>query len=229
MRHVDRGKWLGGWAGKREANRDAPIASRLSPLAWASDERGVALLTAMLLLIVLTIIGIASISVTGLENRMAGFGRTGEAGGSAAEACVGTAVKIIQDTIDAGTLPIAYRNDQTPAGPVPATNATLTEQEIMGQSDNNGDGAETAPNTQVTLNNFTVFGDIDRLYVAPKAGGSMQMMAGYEGAAGGTAGGGVDIMYRIDCLANNPATGTRARITAVYACTATGESCQRKI
>jgi len=210
------------------------IRNSLHPLrtthhALRAHERGVALITVMLLLIVLTVIGIASVTVTGLENRMAGFTRTGEAGSSAAESCLGTAVKVIQDTIDAGTLPTTYLSNATPAGPVPQTNSTTLEQEIMGQSDNNGDMPDSVPNTLVTVNNFTVRGDIDRLYVAPRAGGSMQMFGGYEGAAGGTAGGGVDIMYRIDCVASNVATGTSSRITAVYACTATGESCQRRI
>jgi hypothetical protein len=79
------------------------------------------------------------------------------------------------------------------------------------------------------INNFTVNGDIDRLYAKAKSGGSMQQFGGYEGTAGGAAGGGVEILYRIDCSATNSATGTRGRITAVYACTATGETCQRKI
>jgi len=79
------------------------------------------------------------------------------------------------------------------------------------------------------VNGFTVTGDIDRLYAMPKAGGSLQFAAGYEGTAGGAAGGGVDIMYRVDCAANSALTGTSSRVTAVYACTATGESCQRKI
>ncbi|MGH7254326.1 MAG: hypothetical protein ACREI3_00985, partial [Nitrospirales bacterium] len=72
-------------------------------------------------------------------------------------------------------------------------------------------------------------GDIDRLYAKPKAGGALQFAAGYEGTAGGAAGGGVDIYYRIDCSAVNPATNTRGQVIGVYACTATGETCQRKI
>lgn len=187
-----------------------------------SGEEGVALLTVLLLLIVLTIIGIASVTVTGLENRMAGFGRTGEAGSSAAESCLGSAVKIIQDTIDAGSLPNGYLSNAVPPGPVPVASQTQLNQEIMGQSDNNGDTADSVPaNTTVVVNNFTVNGDIDRLYAAVKAGANAEFGAGATG--------GVDLMYRIDCVATNAATNTRSRITAVYACTATGESCQRKL
>ena len=40
------------------------------------------------------------------------------------------------------------------------------------------------PNTSVVLNNYTVTGEIDRLYVQRKAGGSLQFASGYEGTAG---------------------------------------------
>jgi Tfp pilus assembly protein PilX len=179
--------------------------------------------------VILTIIGITSITTTGIENRMAGFGRTGEGGTSAAESCMQTAVKIIQQTIDNGSLPATFLDNANPAGPVPNGNSATLQAEIMGQSDNNADAADAAPNMVATIDNFTARGDIDRLYAVPKAGGSLQFAGGYEGTAGGSAGGGVDIMYRVDCTATNTATSTRSRITAIYACTATGETCQKKI
>jgi Tfp pilus assembly protein PilX len=198
-----------------------------------TSEQGVALLTVMLLMVALTVIGVAALTVTSLENRMAGFQRTGEAGSSAAEACLGTAVKVIQATIDNAQLPTggaAGDFRESSGGPVPDASAAGLQAEIMGQDDNNADTTNTnPPNTRATVNGFTVTGDIDRLYAMPKAGGSLQFAAGYEGTAGGAAGGGVDIMYRVDCAANSALTGTSSRVTAVYACTATGESCQRKI
>ncbi|TAJ23407.1 MAG: hypothetical protein EPO64_11265 [Nitrospirae bacterium] len=202
---------------------ETDYASRLT------SERGVALLTVLLLMVILTIVGIVAITVTGVENRMAGYVRTTESGTSAAEACMGTAVNVIQQTIDNGTLSASFLDNAVPAGPVPAGNATTLEQEIMGQSDNNPDAADTAPNTVATVNTFTVRGDIDRLYVVGKTGGSLQFAGGYEGTAGGAASGGVDIYYRVDCSATNAATSTKSRVTAVYVCTSTGESCQRKI
>jgi Tfp pilus assembly protein PilX len=194
-----------------------------------SGQDGVALLTVLLLMVILTMIGITTITVTGLENRMAGNVRTSESGTSAAEACVGTAVNIIQQTIDAAQLSTAFLSNANPAGPVPQGNSATLQAEILGQSDNNADTADVGPNTSVQVNNFTVNGDIDRLYVVAKSGGSLQFAAGYEGTAGGAAGGGVDILYRINCVASNSATSTRSRITAVYSCTVTGESCQKKL
>ncbi|MGH7228412.1 MAG: pilus assembly PilX family protein [Nitrospiraceae bacterium] len=195
----------------------------------AANQNGLALLTVMLLMLIMTVIGIGAITVTGLENRMAGYLRTGEAAASAAESCLGTGVNVIQQTIDQGSLPAAFLDNAAPAGPVPQANGPTLNQEIMGQSDNNVDVATVTPNTVATMNTFTVRGDIDRLYAKAKAGGSLQFAAGYEGTAGGAAGGGIDIFYRLNCVASNVATGTSSRIVAVYACTATGESCQKKI
>ncbi len=195
----------------------------------AANQKGVALLTILLLLVVMTIIGIMAITVTGLENRLAGYGRTAEAAKGAAEACLDAGIKIIQGTIDNGALPATYLSNATPAGPVPLSNSATLQAEIMGQSDNNADNPDVAPNTVMTINGFTVNGDIDRLYALPKAGGSLQFAGGYEGTAGGASGGGVDIMYRVDCSSINPVTNTRGRVSAIYACTTTGETCQRKI
>ncbi len=202
---------------------------RNSVIHAAANQNGLALLTVMLLMLIMTVIGIAAITVTGLENRMAGYLRTGEAAASAAESCLGTSVNVIQQTIDQGSLPAAFLDNAAPAGPVPQANGPTLNSEIMGQSDNNGDAPTVAPNTVATVNTFTVRGDIDRLYAKAKAGGSLQFAAGYEGTAGGAAGGGIDIFYQINCIASNAATNASSRITAVYACTATGESCQKKI
>lgn len=219
---------------EKDMTKDHPL--RVTRHALPSGEEGMALLTVVLLLMIMTVLGIAAITTTSLENRMAGFTRTGEAAADSAESCVGTAVNIIQQTIFNGTLPAAFLDDANPAGPVPAANGAAgarvptLQAEIMGQADNNADTVNTVPpNTVAQVNTYVVNGDIDRLYAAPKAGSAMQFAAGYEGTAGGAAGGGIDILYRIDCAATNVATGASSRITAVYACTATGETCQKKI
>ena len=50
-----------------------------------TGQQGIALLTVMLMLLILSILGIASITVTSMENRMAGFFRTTEAVVAAAD------------------------------------------------------------------------------------------------------------------------------------------------
>ena len=199
----------------------------------SKGEQGLAMLTVLLIMLMMTVLGISAVTVTGLENRMAGFMTSMEGATAAAESCAGIGVNIIQQTIDpyagAGTVPIAFLSNATPAGPVPQTNATLLTQEIMGSSDNNSDfadGTGAVPNLVQTIGAFTVNGDIDRLYIKGSAGSGMQQFAGYEGT-GSSAVGSSNIFYRIDCVARNTTTGTSARVTAVYACTTTGESCQK--
>lgn len=199
----------------------------------AKSEQGIAMLTVMLVMLMMTVLGISAVTVTGLENRMAGFMTSMESATAAAESCTGAGVNLIQQTIDpyvgAGTLPAAFLSSATPVGPVPQTNATVLNQEIMGSSDNNSDfadGAGAVPNMVQPVGAYTVSGDIDRLYVKGNPGSGMQQFAGYEGT-GSSAVGSSNIYYRIDCVARNAATGTSARATAVYACTLTGESCQK--
>lgn len=209
-----------------------------------NEQRGMALLTVMMLALILTVLGIVSITVSGWERRIAGLSGTAEAASSAAESCVGTSVNIIQQTITPpGVLPITALSNAVPPGPVPLANAPTLLSEIKGQplpsppsapntpSENNPDvqtGPGSAPNVVQNVNNFSVAGDIDRLYAKQKSGTGMQMFGGYEGTGQGAGSGGTDFLYRIDCVATNVATGTTSRITAVYACTSSGESCQKK-
>lgn len=196
------------------------------------SQRGVALMTVLFLLLIMTVLGLAAVTVSGLENHMAGLTRSTESAAIAAESCIGTAVNIIQQTIDHGSLPATFLSDATPAGPVPQANGTTLNQEILGQSDNNGDTADgtgAAPNLVLSINNYTVNGDLDRLYAKARAGTALQMFGGYDGPGSGASAGGVDITYRIDCVAKTNLGATKSRVTAVYACTSTGETCQKKI
>lgn len=199
--------------------------TKTTDLEQLESERGIALLTGMLLLLILTVLGVAALTVTGLEIRTAGYASSTEAAASAAESCVGTAVNVIQQTIDQSKVPVGL-GGFVPI-PVPSNAmATTLEQEILGQSDNNLDATNTAPNMVQTVGNYVVNGDIDRLYARPKAGGSLQFAAGNEGAGNE---GAIDIYFRVDCIATNVASGTSSRVTAVYACTKTGESCQKTL
>lgn len=203
-------------------------------LGGANNDRGIAMLTVLLIMLMMTALGVAALTATGLENRMASFVTSMEGATAAAESCAGVSINVIQQTIDpyvgAGTVPAAFRSDATPiAGPVPAANAALLTQEIMGNSDNNGDapdGGGAVPNLTLTVGAFTVNGDIDRLYIKGSPGSGMHQFGGYDGT-GNSIIGSSNIYYRIDCVARNMATGTSARVTAVYACTTTGESCQK--
>ncbi len=199
----------------------APPHSGPRALPTTSQE-GMALVTVMLLLLVVTVVGISSLTVTGMENRMAGFTRSGESAGTVAEACVDTGMQVIQQTLDissGGSLPFAF--DVGNGGPVPDANHGTLNAELLGQDDNKDDIPTGVPNLVMTLNNFTVRGDIDRLYVQPKPGASQAFDAPQSGST--------EIIYRIDCLSVNAATGASSRISGVFACTLASDGCQRAL
>lgn len=201
------------------------------PAHRVGNEQGIALLTVLLLLLILTVLGVAALTVTGFEQRVAGYATASESAATAAESCIGTSVSIIQDTIDQGRVPPTYLagNPVPAAAESAATPPTLT-QEILGQFDAHTDSTTgvgaMGPDMQLTVGSYTVSGDIDRLYARNKSGGSLQFAAGNEGTGKAAA---VDVYYQVTCAATNLATGTNAQMTAIYACTAAGDTCQRKL
>ena len=114
-----------------------------------NDERGMAFLTVMMVLLMLTVLGIAAITVTGVENNMAGLQRTMEASANAAESCLGTGANIIQQVFlpeNGSQVPTALLDNSSPPGPVPNTNKTVLENELIGNPENNTDAPTGAPN-----------------------------------------------------------------------------------
>lgn len=231
--------------GQRKAGTVTKHAG-FSGTAILARQEGVAMLTVLMLTIILTVIGLAAITTTTLDMKMAGGERLRESSTSAAESCMSSGVQIIQQTlltaaIPATLLPAAGTNPCI--GTYNTTTGTCTakalgtgagqnplQAEIMGQSDGNTDSAVPggAPNAVLALPGYTVNMDIDRLYARPMSGGSLQFAAGAEGTGAAAS---IEIVYRIDCYgsAGAGATATASKISGVYACVATGESCQRKI
>lgn len=81
------------------------------------SQAGLALLTIMLLMVIMTVLGIAAVTVTSLENRMAGYGMTGQVGTSAAESCLSTGVQVIQQVISAAPAAGSASGQRNTAGP----------------------------------------------------------------------------------------------------------------
>jgi len=195
----------------------------------ARDERGVSLTAVMMITLMMGLLGVAALTMTGLENSMAGAIRMVEEGTSAAESCIGTGVNVIQQSIDGGTVPASLLNSAVPPGPVPAANAALLGQEINGVSANNPDvavGAGNNPNLVMNVNNYVVNGDVDFQFRQQKRGGTSSIAAGYEGTGSGASS--VDMFYRVDCTAANAATGATSRVIAVYDCLAAADGCTRR-
>ena len=203
-------------------------------------EDGIAMLTVLMLTLILTVIGVAAITSTSLDIKMAGGERVRESTLNAAEACMSSGVQIIQQTLANGAVPSTLTGvGANPSITLPlgtALGQNPLQAEIMGQSDGNSDSADptvaSTRNAVLTISNYTVNMDIDRLYARPKSGSGLQFAAGYQGTGAGAAGGGIEILYRIDCYANSTAGGmaqAAGHVTGVYSCVSTGESCQRKI
>ncbi|MDO9118755.1 MAG: hypothetical protein Q7U39_12410 [Nitrospira sp.] len=181
------------------------------------DERGTSFMTVMVIMLMTGTLGVAALTMTGLENSMAGAIRMVEEGTDAAESCVGMSVNVIQNSVDPGSVPATLI---APAGPVPAANAAILSQEINGapvSMRNNPDvavGAGNAPNITMTVNNYLVNGDIDFLYSKLRAGSDENTK---------------DFFYRVDCTAANAATGATSRVIAVFDCLHLGsDTCQRR-
>lgn len=103
-------------------------------------QEGFALITALLLMLILTVLGVSAITMTSMENRIAGVSKTTEAASMAVESCLGAGVNVIQQTIEPAEVPLSVLDTAVPLpGPVPSARRGDLGQEIMGELDQNND------------------------------------------------------------------------------------------
>ena len=216
-------------------------ASIHGPGFFKENQQGIAMLSILMLMLILTVLGIGAMTITGIENRVAGFASSMEASSAAADSCIATGVKVIQQVLDVSnglSVPTALLNNQIPPGPVPSTNKAQLELEINGDSTAAADApigppfplgiVAAVPNLVQTAGAYSVVGDIDFLYRKQRAGSGQQFGAAYDGTSVGAGAGGTDLFYSVDCVATNTATGMSSRIAAVYSCLY-NEGCVRKL
>jgi hypothetical protein len=208
---------------------------------FRENQQGIAMLSIVMLVLILTVLGIGAMTITGLENRVAGFASSMEASSAAADACIATGVKVIQQVLDVSnsmSVPTALLDNQIPPGPVPSTNKTQLELEISGDPTAVADApigppfpagiVGAVPNLVQTVGVYSVAGDIDFLYRKQRAGSGQQFGAAYDGTGVGGGAGGVDMLYSVDCVATNTVTGMSSRISAIYSCLF-NDGCTRKL
>lgn len=188
------------------------------------DEQGVSLITVMMVILIMTLMGISILSITGFERQIASSVSASEASTDAAESCVSTGANVIQQSLQAHVVPAALLSNAVPSGPVPNTNLAVLNGELINDGGNQDvpigtdpAGNPAAPNLTMTIGNYQVFGDIDRLYVQCAFGSDC--MPGSETLR-------LDIFYQITCVAQNTATGITSQVGALYACNNTGAFCQ---
>ena len=202
------------------------LTSRITPTIGrlCRDEHGTSFMTVMLLMLIIGALGVAALTMTGMENSMAGAVRMVEEGTDAAEACVGTAVRAIRLTIEDADMndPAGAAILIAPQGPVPALNVPVFRQEISGTLRNHTDiaiGAGNAPNLVMNVNGYVVNGDIDFLYSKQRIG---ENLADPEKVPR-------ELYYRVDCVAANAATGATSRVIVTFECLEkTGEGCVKR-
>ena len=190
---------------------------------WSlGNERGTSFMTVMLLMLIIGALGVAALTMTSLENSMAGAVRMVEEGTDAAEACVGSAVRAIRLTIEDPQMTGPAAALIAPQGPVPAGNQGVFTQEINGTLRNYSDiavGTGKAPNLSMNVNGYTVDGDIDFLYSKRRTGSDF---ADPDKPT-------YDQFYRVDCVAANAATGATSRVIVTFDClNTTGEGCVKR-
>ena len=154
-----------------------------------SDERqrGAVLLVTMMILLILTVMGIAAISTTTTEIRIAGNAKLQNTVFYGADGGGRIAIPILKSSLD---------NRVVPAGPVLDSNLI---NEIEGITPNDGatDDPVNSPDIQMVVGGVTVGVDIDRLesHGAFSAGGAIEFASGYEGIGVGMSGGGGGIGF----------------------------------
>ena len=182
-------------------------------------EWGVSLITVMMVIFIMTLMGISILAITGSERQIAGSVSASEASTDAAESCVSTGANVLKQFMEARVVPAALLSNAVPPGPVPFSNLAVLNGEMINDGGNADfpTGVGSVPNLAMTIGNFPVFGDIDRLYVQCAFGSDC--MPGSETMR-------LDIFYQITCVAQNQATGITSQVVAVYACNNTGTFCQ---
>jgi len=154
-------------------------------------EKGAVLLVTMMILLILTLLGVAAITTTTSEIRIAGNSRFqnmvfyGADGGGRAY------VPILKTAIQTRTL----------ATVPPVVDPNLMN-EIMGLMPNDGatDDAVSAPDLSLTSGAVTVGVDIDRIKERFLAGGATEFAGGYEGIGAASVSGGIGIYYKMDSV-----------------------------
>ncbi|UVT15678.1 MAG: hypothetical protein H8K04_18035 [Nitrospira sp.] len=181
-------------------------------------------MTVMLLMLIIGALGVAALTMTGMENSMAGAVRMVEEGTDAAEACVGSAVRAIRLTMEDPQMTGQAAVLIAPQGPVPAINQGVFTQEINGalafrNYPDTPVGAGNAPNLTMNVNGYIVNGDIDFLYSKRRTGSDF---ADPDKPT-------FDQFYRVDCVAANAATGATSRVIVTFDClNTTGEGCVKR-
>lgn len=164
------------------------------PPAGHAHERGTVLITALILLLLVTLAGIIAVTSSSVDTQIAGNARRVTMAFQGAEGGVNLSIPIIEDTIlQAALTPAA------PTGPITALDTANLEAEILGDSTAPTDTVTATPDiTMASLGGVAVRTDIDWLYTDIVEGGAAQFAMGYEGIGAGASAAGTASLYRLN-------------------------------
>src|SRR5207249_7502578 len=134
--------------------------------------------TVLMLTLILTVIGLAAITSTSLDIKMAGGGSVGHTSEIQSRFGIVCGVQLIQQTLANGAIPAtltgagANPSITLPLGTAPGQNPL--DRKSVGQGKGKQDSADPTvgktSNAVLTISNYTGNIDIDRLYAKPKSG-----------------------------------------------------------
>jgi Tfp pilus assembly protein PilX len=190
----------------------SPITAYRLPV---KNEEGFVLVVALLALLIVTVIGVISLSTSTTEVMIAGNARLHEINFSGAESGL--------ELSDPAIRFIVYNQ---PANQTECTNYSA----IVNSCSNLGTELRTGPafnsdscrtNTNLQLTNFggsmDVTVDIDRMSASHLAGSSIEFASGYEGIGMGAGGGGTQVYYRVNSVSRDTSNlGSESILGGIY-------------
>jgi hypothetical protein len=173
------------------------------------SQQGVALIIAVMILLILTVIGIYAISTSTFETKISGFERefkeafyTADSGSPTGIVLIKTIIQELPETVD--DLPNPWKDP----GVIDTNLFSGTDPEIF-TDERNADQPSAAPDIDSAEDSTTprlgfpsavqLKVDIDRLKAYQMSGGAQQFAAGYEGIGSG-GGGSIGIIYATDSI-----------------------------
>jgi Tfp pilus assembly protein PilX len=179
----------------------------MKSLSTLKNKTGAALVTALLLMAVLSLIGAAAVLTSSIEVKISGNDKFAKDAFYVADAGVEMAPEIISEIFLEHAVPGAF-------------DAIIKDAnflaEIMDFSGNDGatDSPTNNPDIQTDIVSRQVNVDIDRLFAMNLVGGHMGF-GGYEGVGAGGAAGGTAVFYRNDSQGNAPSNACSS-VETVY-------------
>ncbi len=208
-------------------------------LARLEHSSGAALILAITVLIVLTVIGVAALNISSLQVKMVHNVRLFNMAFYRADGALQVSVPVLEEAVAQrgfvqepynykGTTDVKVKDadfyrekDVGEVGAYINQSVSLPDGDEDSEDDNNGDRSDdlvqvTATNPDIQISG-TVEGvvDVDNLGTSADKGFSILMSMGYEGLGKGVAGGGASRFYEINTRGEGP-LGSQSRIKGVY-------------